>query len=483
MQFVVVGIYAVLIILISVISAKKSKTVGDFYLGGRNIGGWVAALGYGTTYFSAVMFVGYAGSMGAKFGISSMWIGIANGVLGTLFAWLVLAKPTSQMTRRIDASTMPSFFEKRYDSKGMKILATIIIFVFLVPYCASVYQGLSYVFESAFGIPYTYCMMAMAVLTLIYLLAGGYMASKLSDLLQAFIMVLGVSALVYFIFKHEATGGMMNGIEKLAAIEESRAMLFGAKENAFSLICLMLSTSLGTWGLPQMVHKFYAIKDEASIKRGTVVATVFVVLIGGIVYFLGGFGILFTGGAIPAEGSDIIMPTMMGTALPPFWLGIVVVLLMAASMGTLSSLVLASSSAITLDLIKGTVKKDLSEKKTLLVLRVLCAVFVVISFLIALKKPAAILTLMSLSWGAISGSFLAPFMLGVRWRGVTKAGAWAGMLGGILTTIGMALFWKLDSESSPVICVTSIFLSLVLTVVVSLVTKKFSKEHIEKMFG
>ncbi|MBC8539173.1 sodium/solute symporter [Christensenellaceae bacterium NSJ-63] len=489
MQFVIIGIYIAIMIGVAVFSAKKATTLNDFYLGGRSIGGWMTAFSYGTTYFSAVMFVGYAGRLGYQFGLSVIWIGIGNAILGSYVAWKLLAKPTHDMTRRLDVSTMPAFFEKRFLSKNMKIFAAAVIFIFLVPYCASVYQGLSYIFESVFRVPYEYCMIGMAALTLLYLLVGGYIASTLSDFIQAIIMIVGVVLMIGFILAAPEVGGIMGGLEKIGRIDASKATLFGDSTRAVSLIASVITTSIGTWGLPQMLHKFYAIRDEKAIRRGTVISTLFALVIAGGTYFIGIFGTLFSGGQVPidaatgAANADLIMPTMIHAALPEALLGVIVVLVLAASMSTLSSLVLVSSSTISMDLVKGVIKKDMSSKKTLLLMRVMCAVFVLVSLVIALDKNNAILTLMSFSWGAISGSFLAPFLLGVRWKKITRAGAWAGMLCGLGTTVILALAWGLDTSKSTIIASISMAVSMLATVFVSLGTKKFSKEHVEEVFG
>ena len=491
MQFVIVGIYALILAIVAIVSAKKAKTLNDFYLGGRNMGGWMTAFAYGTTYFSAVMFVGYAGRLGNQFGLSVVWIGIGNAVLGSLLAWLLLAKPTHHMTRRLNVATMPAFFEERFLSKRMKIVAAVIIFIFLVPYCASVYQGLSYLFEMAFQIPYEYCMIVMAALTLGYLLLGGYIATTLSDFIQAIIMLVGVAFLVGYILNAPQVGGIANGLAQLAEIDPQKASLFGSSANALPLIAAIFTTSVGTWGLPQMLHKFYAIRDEKAIRRGTIISTVFALVISGGTYFIGIFGTLFSGGQVPIDvttgmsNADLIMPNMIQAALPEALIGFVIVLVLAASMSTLSSLVLVSSSAISMDLVKGVLKPKMSEKKTLLLMRILCTVFVIVSLIIALDKNNAILTLMSFSWGAISGSFLAPFLLGVRWKGITRAGAWAGMLSGLGTTVVLALALGLNTAMSTYIATASILVSLIVTPIVSLCTKKYqySSAHIAKVFG
>jgi len=488
MLYIILGLYVLFLIFVAVYSLTKAKTTDDFLLGGRKIGPWMSAFAYGTTYFSAVMFVGYAGNFGWSIGLSATWIGIANAIIGTLLAWKILAKPTRRITQRLDASTMPDFFLKRYNSRGLKIASALVIFIFLAPYCASVYQGLGYFFESAFGIPYQYCMIGMAVFTALYLLAGGYIATALTDFVQGLIMIGGVILMLVFILANPVVGGVSEGLSRVASIDPSLASVFNGN-SAVLLISLIILTSLGTWGLPQMVHKFYAIKDNNAIKRGTLISTLFALLVGGAAYFVGTFGRLFLNNTMPKAGSDAIMPEVMKAALPEMLMGLILVLILAASMSTLSSLVLVSSSSLSLDLVKGVIKPSMKDKSAMTLMRVLCGVFVVISLVIALLKPAAIYTLMGYSWGALSGCFLAPFLLGVRWKGMTKAGAWAGIITGLAVVVPLMLLVSTGALpaspwlSAPAIGSMAMVASLIVTPVVSVMTKKFDEAHIEAVFG
>ncbi len=497
-QIIILCIYVAILLTIGFVSRRKAQTVNDFFLGGRKMGAWMTAFAYGTTYFSAVIFMGYAGRFGWSMGVSVTWIGIANALIGSLAVWKLMARPTREITQRLDASTMPDFFKKRYQSPNMKTVAALLIFIFLVPYCASVYQGLSLFFESVFHISYTWCMIVMAVLTAVYLLAGGYIATAMADFFQGIVMVAGVIIMVAFVLGSDAVGGLSGGLEKLSQVPEVGSALsapFGSAQNAVGLISIILLTSLGTWGMPQMVHKFYAIRDAKAIKRGTLISTLFALVIGGSAYFVGGFGRLFASGfsesttaAIAGKNLDVVMPAVLTQALPPWLLGLILVLLLAASMSTLSSLVLVSSSSISMDLIKGSIKPAMSEKGTMTWMRSLCALFVLLSLLLALFKIDAISTLMSYSWGALSGCFLAPFLLGVRWKGMTRAGGWAGIITGLGVVVPLMILNAtggiLPAWMSPLaIGSMAMLISLIVTPIVSLMTRKFEPAHIAAVFG
>ncbi|MBP3568401.1 MAG: sodium/proline symporter [Lachnospiraceae bacterium] len=482
-------IFFAIMIGVGVYSRKHATNVNDFVLGGRSVGPWLTAFAYGTSYFSAVVFVGYAGQFGYKYGLSATWIGIGNAVIGSLLAWIILGRRTRVMSNHLSASTMPDYFGKRYDSKALKIVASAISFIFLIPYTASVYNGLSRLFGMAFDIPYEVCVIVMAVLTGVYVILGGYMATAINDFIQGIIMLFGIVAVIAAVLNGQ--GGFYNAVKELAELESDIPVTMGQK-GAFTsffgpdlpnLIGVVILTSLGTWGLPQMVHKFYAIKDEKSIKSGTIISTLFAIVVAGGCYFLGGFGRLFDTPAIHnADGSviyDAIVPSMLST-LPDMLVGIVIVLVLSASMSTLSSLVMTSSSTLTLDLIKDNVIKNMSEKKQLLCMRIMLAFFIVISVVIALDPPTFIAQLMGISWGALAGAFLAPFMYGLYWKGVTKASVWASFIVGVGITVAN-MFIKFIA--SPINAgAVAMIAGMIVVPVVSLITPKMDKKKVEECF-
>ena len=505
LRWIVLVVYLALMIGIGVFYKKKSASVNDFVLGGRGIGPWFTAFAYGTSYFSAVIFVGYAGKFGWSYGVAATWVGIGNAVIGSLMAWLILGKRTRIMTKHIEAKTMPEFFEKRYNSKMLKIVSALIVFVFLIPYTASVYNGLSRLFEKGFGIPYKYCILGMAVFTAIYVILGGYKATALNDFIQGIIMLIGITAVVFAVLGEN--GGLVHSLDLMGEAPDSKGntgtlnTLFGP--DPINLVGVVILTSLGTWGLPQMVQKFYAIKDDKSIRTGTVVSTIFAFVVAGGCYFLGGFGKLFMDADAkgnPSGGFDAIVPHMM-EKLPTLLFGIVIVLVLSASMSTLSSLVLTSSSSLTIDLVKP-FSKDMDEKKELKTMRAFIAAFLIVSVVIAiftLENPQTVIsTLMSISWGALAGAFLAPFMYGLFWKGVTKAAVMTSFICGVgITTVHMCLYtlkWgNLDlpqsigglSLASPINAgAFAMLFGLIIVPIVSLITKQKpeDKANTEKVF-
>lgn len=478
-SMIAVGLYA----------RKSASSTTDFVLGGRSVGPWLTAFAYGTSYFSAVVFVGYAGQFGWKYGLASTWIGLGNAFIGSLMAWALMGRRTRVMTHHLEAATMPDFFGKRFDSNALKITASAISFIFLIPYTASVYNGLSRLFGMAFDIPYAVCVIVMAVLTGVYVIMGGYLATAINDFIQGIIMLVGIIVVILAVLSGK--GGFMEAVRKLSEIpsdvpatmgqQGAFASFFGA--DPVNLVGVIILTSLGTWGLPQMVHKFYAIKSERAIKTGTIVSTAFAIVVSGGCYFLGGFARLYDTEAIyNAEGGivyDAIVPSMLST-LPDILIGIVIVLVLSASMSTLSSLVLTSASTLTLDFIKDNLVKKMDDKKQLLYIRVLIVFFIVISVILALDPPTFIAQLMGISWGALAGAFLAPFLYGLYWKGVTKAGVWASFICGVGITVANMFFKFIESPINA--GALAMVAGLIVTPLVSLITPKMNKKMVEDVF-
>ena len=486
-------IFLAVMIGVGLYTRKQASSVDGFVLGGRAVGPWLTAFAFGTSYFSAVVFVGYAGQFGWKYGLSSTWIGVGNAVIGSLLAWLLLGRRTKLMTQHIESRTMPDFFGTRFGDQGLRVVASVIAFVFLIPYTAGVYKGISTLFEMGFGIPYEYCVVIMAALTAVYVILGGYKATAMNDFIQGIIMLFGIIAVIVAVLNVQ--GGLVSAVDKLAALPSDADTWLGP--DPWGLLGVVVLTSLGTMGLPQMVGKFYSITDESAIKRGTIISTVFAFIVAGGCYFLGGFGRLFGMPPVLLNGKlafDSIVPSMLVT-LPDVLIALVVLLVLSASMSTLASLVLTSSSTMTLDLIyrdkkslpgeveDGAIDDIVSEKieqRKVVVMRVFIIFFIAISLLIALNPPTFIAQLMGISWGALAGAFLAPFMLGLYWRGITTVSVWACFVWGVgLTVINMLIGNPINPINCGAIAMVGGF---PVCWIFSLFTKKMPKSVVDSIF-
>ena len=503
LKIILLVLFFAVMIGVGVYCRKSASNVQGFVLGGRNVGSWLTAFAYGTSYFSAVIFVGYSGQFGWRFGLASTWIGLGNAILGSLVAWRLLGRRTRLLTQHLKSATMPDFFGKRFMSTPLKVAASLIVFVFLIPYTASLYNGLSRLFEMAFGIDYIWCVIVMAVLTGIYVLVGGYMATAVNDFIQGLIMLGGITAVVVCVLN--GNGGFTEAVNRLSLIpSETAPGLNGAFTSFFGpqplmLLGVILLTSLGTWGLPQMVGKFYAIRDEAAIRKGTIISTLFAVIVAGGCYFLGGFGRLYSGVVeYTAAGTpvyDSIIPAMVGS-LPDLMVGIVIILVLSASMSTLSSLVLTSGSTLTLDIIVPAARKGnkpVTEKTQLGWIRLLVLFFIAVSSILAIIQARSSVTfiaqLMGISWGALAGAFLAPFLYGLYSKKTSSAAVWASFISGV-GIMCACMFCTFTGRTfispfftSPINAgVLAMVFGLVLVPVISLFTKVRNTAEVDRMF-
>ena len=490
-----------IMICVGIYCRRHATDVNGFVLGGRSVGPWLTAFAYGTSYFSAVIFVGYAGQFGWNFGVASTWIGLGNAFIGSLLAWVVLGRRTRIMTQHLNSATMPEFFGKRFSSKGLKIGASVITFIFLIPYTASLYNGLSRLFEMAFGIDYVWCILIMSVLTGIYVIAGGYMATAINDFIQGLIMLVGIVAVIAAVLSSQ--GGFMEALNGLAKVTDETVTTTPGAFNSFfgpaplNLLFVVILTSLGTWGLPQMVQKFYAIKSEKDIKKGTIISTAFALVVAGGCYFLGGFGRLFSNNpdvaeAVANKNFDSIIPTMIST-LPDVLIAIVIILVLSASMSTLSSLVIASSSTLTIDFLKDNFIKKMSQKKQVLLIRIFIVVFIAVSAFIAIYQVKSnnesvkfIAQLMGVSWGALAGAFLAPFLYGLYWKKTTKLACWVSFIFGAGIMVLNLFFRDMFPEilQSPINCGSiAMIAGLIIVPLVSLITPKPDKKLVDESFA
>lgn len=482
-SLVLLLVFLFVMIAIGVWGMRKTTTLNDFFLGGRTLGPWMSAFAYGTTYFSAVIFIGFAGSQGWNMGLNALWIGVGNALLGAMLAWLVLGKRTRRMTQKLDVMTMPEFLEARYGSDHLKMIAAVLIFIFLLPYSASVFKGLGHLFESTFGISYDFALVVLVGITGIYLILGGYFAVTMTDFIQGFVMLAGAAAMVAVLLAK--AGGP---VEAITAISSRYAEHIPAanRPSWLTIGSLIFMTSFGTWGLPQMVQKFYSIKDTKMINRAALITAVFALVIGVSAYTTGALGhVFFDADTVPklANGKvnyDLIVPTLLTAHLPEALLAVIMLLVLSASMSTLSSLILVSSSAITIDLYKGYLHPEVNEKQSLIMIRVLSGVFIICSFAISKMQVGFIVTLMSLSWGVLSGAFMAPYILGIFWKRVTKAGAYAGLFSGGATAI--ILFFVLGARQSPLASSIAMLVPFIIVPVVSLLTPKVDGKIISKAF-
>ena len=501
----IVVAYIIVMLGIGYWSIRRTKTVGDFFISNRSLGPWMSAFAYGTTYFSAVIFVGYAGKLGWGYGLNTMWIVIGNALVGSFLAWAILAKPTRNMTARLQALTLPDFLGARYGSRFLKAFAALIIFIFLVPYSSSVYMGLGFLFEKILHLEYTSALVFVAVLTGVYLAMGGYFAIAISDFIRGIVELFGVILMVLFLTAKRggfvvATHAMLQPGNAPALIDKPGQLIPGW----VTLVSLVLITSFGPWALPQMVQKFYSIRSTFDIKRAMTISSIFALFIAFGAYYTGSLTHLFftpeTLPMLPAGGVnfDMIMPNFILSETGRAVQMVILLLILSASMSSLSSLVLVSSAAISIDLMGALRGKDNKTSQSVGAMRVLCLAFVGVSLWIALNKVAFIVELMVISWGLLAGCFLAPFLYGIFWKGASRTGAIASLFTGLALCVGVYLavgyasspagadFARVLKEAKagiPLAGAAAMVLPLLVMPIVSKLTAKPPQEEIDRAFG
>lgn len=474
-KIVVIGLYALMIVAIGIIGLRKTRSSKDFLMGGGNVGPWMSAFSYGTAYFSAVLFIGFAGKLGWDHGFSGLWVAFFNAVFGVFIVWAVLGWKIKQASVSYKVSTMSEFLEKRYDSSTFKLLSAIVIFIFLIPYSAAVFMGLSYLFEISMGIPYVYILIGMGFFTAIYIVLGGYKSMAMIDMIFGIIMT--VSVLLLFYFTIQKGGGIPNIADSLRAIDTKLTAPIGP-QGWWPLFALVFLTSVAPFAMPQLVAKFYAIRDRRAVRIGAFASTAFAVIIGGIAYFMGSTTrvfispdsapAIFTGGT---PNFDKLMPELLTNVMPVSLSVIILLLILSASMSTLASLVLISSSSFTKDFWGGFVNKNMSDKKTTSMMRGMSAFFVLLAVLFAAVELDVIVEILGISWGAMGAFFLGPFIWGLFSKRVNKVGAFVSGIGGLAICLAL-YFYGMPSPQAGTIGMAS---SLVLNPLFSLFGKKQQK--------
>jgi|AntAceMinimDraft_16_1070373.scaffolds.fasta_scaffold03671_5 SSS family solute:Na+ symporter/sodium/proline symporter len=484
-KIVVIALYALMIIIVGIIGMRKTKSFSDFFLGGGNVGPWMTAFSYGTAYFSAVLFIGFAGKIGWGFGYSGLWIALFNAIIGVLLVWGLLGWKIKKMSTEYNVATINEFLEKRYQSKFLKLIGSIVIFVFLIPYSAAVFMGLSYLFTVNFGIEYWMALLFIGIFTATYIIMGGYKSMALIDMIFGIIMT--VVVIILFISTVDKGEGISNITSSLALINKKLTSAVGPP-GFWPLFSLVFLTSVAPLAMPQLVQKFYAIKDKRAVRTGTIASTVFALLIGGVAYFLGSTTRIFlspeTAPAAFENGRPIfdrLMPELLTNVIPDSLSVLVLLLILAASMSTLASLVLVSSSSFAKDFYAGFIKKNITDKKLTMLMRIMSGVFVIFAVLLAYIKFDVIVEILGISWGAIGSFFLGPFVWGLLSKRVNRFGSISSALLGLgvcLTLYFLGLYINIHPKpwyyTSPGAGTIGMIVSLVVNPVFSLLCKEKS---------
>lgn len=469
----VLGLYLALLFVIGLVSRRQAKSAAGFYLGGRSIGPWVTAFSFVAAYFSSVVIIG-GGGFGYKFGMATLWVGATNVLVGTLLAWIVLGARTRVMTGRLDSITMPDFLARRFASPEARLISAAVVTVFLVVYSVSVVQGMGHAFEVLVGLPYTWGVLVSALIIIVYVALGGYVAVVWTGFAQGIIMIVALVLLAVLATAH--AGGFSAVFARLGAIDDGRFLQTPGVWGWPGLISYSAIVSLGVWGMPQLMTRFYSIKNVKVLRLGTVVAT-----IGGTMALLPYYSGALARVLFPDLGAaDKAIPMLVKTVMPSWASAVFLAGVIAAGMSTFSAVLLVSVSSLVKDLLRDSFRAKLSGSAEVALSRVASVAIGLAAVLVALKPPAMILVITGFAWAVIASTTMWPYVLGLYWRGVSRAGVACSMVGGCVT----ALVWMaLKNPFGLHGFIPGMAVALVLLVGVSLVTKRPNRALLEQAFG
>ena len=468
----VLALYMMMLVFIGVLSSRRMRSSEDFYVGSRNVGPWVTALSYVAAYFSSVVIIG-GGGFGYRFGLATIWIAAINVLVGCTLAWIVLGRRVRLFSSRLGTMTIPGFLAERFRAPEARIIASWVIALLLVIYNVSILKGMGHAFEGLMGMPYAYGVLLSCAIIVLYVSLGGYIAVVWTGFFQAWIM--GIGLVLLAVAALQAVGGLGAIAEKLSVVDPGLVNTPGSWGWA-GLISFALITSLGVWGMPQMLARFVSVRSTSVLRVGTVVVTV-----GGAMavlpYICGAVArVMYPDLASP----DLAIPTLTKSILPTWGAAVFLAGVISAGMSSFAAIQITASSAVVRDfMIKG-MGRSLSERQTVLYSRLAAAFIGVISLAIALRPPALVLVLMAFSSATIASTCLWPILFGLYWKRATRWGVVASMCCGLVSTL---VWMGIGSPFGIHGFIPGLLASLIALIVVSLFTKRLPEEHLARVWG
>lgn len=486
---IAIAVYLLVMVLIGAIYSKKNKSTDDFYLGGRKLGPLVTAMSAEASDMSSYLLMGLPG-LAVVYGIAeASWTAIGLAV-GTYVNWLIVAKRIRVYSSHINAVTIPQFFSKRYkdEARILSLIAAVIIIVFFVPYTASGFSACGKLFSSLFGVDYKAAMIVSAVIIVLYTTLGGFSAASMTDLIQSIIMT--VALIVVLMFGVLKAGGFNAVIENASTLPAYFSLTStgdgtgGVKPYGALTIISTLAWGLGYFGMPHILLRFMAIEDSKKLKTSRRIATVWVVISMAVAIFIGTVGVGMIKAGVLNDGFDgeriiIEISKLLSTygILPALVAGIILAGILAATMSTADSQLLAASSSASQDIFISFFKVKLSQKKTMLIARASVIIISIIGVIIALDENSSIFRVVSFAWAGFGASFGPLVLFSLFWKRTNRAGAVAGMVfGGVTVFLWKYVIAKLGGIFDIYELLPAFIVSSIAIVVFSLVTKAPSAE-------
>ena len=481
---IAIVLYLALMVGIGAWYSKKNKSTDDFYLGGRKLGPLVTAMSAEASDMSSYLLMGLPG-LAVVYGIAeASWTAIGLAV-GTYINWLLVAKRIRLYSHKINAVTIPEFFAKRFhdNAKVLSLIAALIIIIFFVPYTASGFSACGKLFSSLFGVDYQIAMIISAVVIVLYTTLGGFSAASTTDLIQSIVMTVALFVVVGFGVSQ--AGGVHAVLENASQLPAYFSLTStgdgagGTTPYGGLTIVSTLAWGLGYFGMPHILLRFMAIEDSKKLKTSRRIASVWVVISMAVAIFIGTVGVGMIGAGVldgDFDGERVIIEIskLLSTygIFPALVAGVILSGILAATMSTADSQLLAASSSASQDIFISFFKVKLSQKKAMLIARASVILISVIGVIIALDENSSIFRVVSFAWAGFGAAFGPLVLFSLFWKRTNKAGAVAGMV----TGGAMVFIWKyIIAKLSPVLNIYELLPAFILSslaiVAVSLLTK------------
>lgn len=486
--------YLLLVLGIGVWFSNRNKTTDDFYLGGRKLGPFVTAMSAEASDMSSWLLMGLPGVAYLTGLAEASWTAIGL-VIGTYLNWLIVAKKLRNYSSSLGATTIPAFFSARFKDKSnmLSIIAAVVIIIFFVPYTASGFAACGKLFNSLFGINYLTAMIVCAAVIILYTMLGGFLAASTSDFVQSIVMTIALIVVLGYGVAH--AGGFGAVIDNAKSLDgyftilrtHDPATLTGSPYS-FLTICSLLAWGLGYFGMPHILLRFMAIEDAKKLKLSRRVATVWVVISMAVAVFIGviGLGMVSHGsmGAL-ADSERIIVEISklisQHNAVSALLAGVILAGILAATMSTADSQLLAAASSVSQNIVKEKLAKNMSEKTTMLVARVTLVVIAVIAVFLASDENSSVFRVVSFAWAGFGAAFGPVVLFSLFWKRTTKWGALSGMVsGGAMVFIWKYGIAKLGGAFAIYELLPAFAVACIAIVVVSLITPAPEKDIVDK---
>lgn len=481
-------VYLLAMLAIGFVFSKNNSDSKDFYLGGRKMGPIVTAMSAEASDMSSWLLMGLPGLAYLTGVANPAWTAIGLGI-GTWFNWLIVARRLRRYSANINAITVPEFYSKRYhdNSNVLNAIAALVIIVFFIPYTASGFAACGKLFNSLFGVDYMVAMLISAAVIVGYTIMGGFKAVSTTDLIQSIVMTIALVVVVTFgISKAGGVEAVIDNAKSLPGYLSMKASYdVGTNSStpySFLTIVSTIAWGLGYFGMPHILLRFMAIKDEKKLVLSRRIATIWVFIAMGITIFIGmvGLGMTKAGelGFLSGSSSETIIVEIAGLisrhgVLAAIIAGLILAGILAATMSTADSQMLAAASSVSQNIVQDFFKVKISEKKSLLVARLTIVVISLIGVFLARDPNSSVFNIVSFAWAGFGGAFGAVTLCALFWKRSNKWGALAGMIGGgVMVFVWKYAISRLGGAWSIYELLPAFIFSLILDIVVSLLTKK-----------